>query len=295
MAPVRQALGDTTTVFLSPDGALNLIPFEALVDENNNYLVERYQFRYLTSGRDLMQIDNTTASDNPAVLMGDPAFGRPGEITVSTAKSSNRLDRNIFPSLPGTSLEVEGIAQQFPDAQVYLTTAATEAQLKTVEQPSILHLATHGFFRATEETLNPLLKSGLVFAGVAQRQSGPDEDGILSALEVTGLDLRGTQLVVLSACETGLGELFSVSEGLYGLRRALVLAGSQSQVISLWKVDDTATQELMVEYYKKLQNGTPRDQALTETQREFLQNPEYDHPYYWAAFVGSGDWRPLQP
>ena len=297
VAPVRQALGDTTTVFLSPDGALNLIPFEALVDENNNYLVERYQFRYLTSGRDLMRLANTNASDNPVVLMGDPTFGWTKETPVSQAKDSTRreinLEENVFPPLAGTRLEVEGIAQQFPDAQVYLTTTATEAQLKTAQQPSILHLATHGFFRTTEETLNPLLQSGLVLAGVAERQSGPAENGVLTALEVTSLKLRGTQLVVLSACETGLGEL-SVSEGLYGLRRALVLAGSQSQVMSLWKVDDTATQELMVAYYEKLRDGTPRDQALTATQRAFLQDPEYDHPYYWAAFIGSGDWRPLQ-
>ena len=297
MTPVRQALGDTTTVFLSPDGALNLIPFEALVDENNNYLVERYQFRYLTSGRDLMRIANTTTSDNPVVLMGDPTFGSTEEPPVSRAKDSTRreinLEENVFPPLAGTRLEVEGIAQHFPEAQVYLTTTATEAQLKTAQQPSILHLATHGFFRTTEETLNPLLQSGLVLAGVTERQSGPEENGVLTALEVTSLALRGTQLVVLSACETGLGEL-SVSEGIYGLRRALVLAGSQSQVMSLWKVDDTATQELMVAYYEKLRAGFPRDQALTDTQREFLLNPDYDHPYYWAAFIGSGDWRPLR-
>lgn len=93
-------------------------------------------------------------------------------------------------------------------------------------------------------------------AGVATSQSGPDEDGILTALEVTGLNLRGTQLVVLPACETGRGEL-AAGEGGYGLRRVLVLAGSQSQVISLWKVDDTATQEWMVAYYSRLLDGVP--------------------------------------
>lgn len=130
-------------------------------------------------------------------------------------------------------------------------------------------------------------------AGAATSQSGPDEDGILTALEVTGLNLQGTQLVVLSACETGRGEL-AAGEGVYGLRRALVLAGSQSQVISLWKVDDTATQEWMVAYYSRLLDGVPRAQALRDTQRAFLEHPDYSHPYYWAAFIGSGDWRPLQ-
>ena len=144
----------------------------------------------------------------------------------------------------------------------------------------------------TPPTAGCALQSGLILAGAAQGQSGPDEDGFLTALEVTGLNLRGTQLVVLSACETGLGEL-AAGEGLYGLRRALVLAGSQSQVISLWKVDDTATQEWMVEYYNRLLADVPRDQAMRETQRAFLVHPDYSHPYYWAAFIGSGDWRPL--
>jgi len=158
----------------------------------------------------------------------------------------------------------------------------------------ILHIATHGFFEPADDTTNPLLQSGLILAGAAAGgQSGPDQDGILTALEVTGINLRGTQLVVLSACQTGLGEL-SAGEGLYGLRRALVLAGAQSQVISLWKVSDDATQELMVAYYKRLRAGTNRDVALRETQLAFLRSPEYDHPYYWAAFIGSGDWRPLQ-
>jgi CHAT domain-containing protein len=292
MAPVRQVLGDTTTVFLSPDGSLNLIPFEALVDEAGDYLVETYQFRYLTSGRDLLRLDLNPASDNPPLLVGNPTYGRPGELIAQSRAID--FENRIFPSLPGTGREVEAIADQLPDALVYSETNATEAVIKQHPQPSILHIATHGFFEASQDSPNPLLQSGLILAGaaLAERQSGPDQDGILTALEVTGLDLRGTQLVVLSACETGVGEL-AAGEGVYGLRRALVLAGSHSQVISLWKVDDTATQELMVAYYDRLLSGTPRDAALRETQLAFLNSTEYRHPYYWAAFIGSGDWRPL--
>ena len=295
MAPVRAVLGDITTVFLSPDGALSLIPFEALVDESNQYLIETYQFRYLTSGRDLMRLENAVASTNSALLVGNPTYGRPGEL-VAQADPRRTIDfkNRIFPALPGTQVEVELIAPQLPGAEVYTATNATEALIKQQAQPSILHIATHGFFEPDGETLNPLLQSGLILAGAAAGgQSGPDQDGILTALEVTGLNLRGTQLVVLSACETGLGEL-AAGEGVYGLRRALVLAGSQSQVISLWKVADTATQELMVDYYTRLLSGSPRDAALRETQRAFLNSDEYSHPYYWAAFIGSGDWRPLQ-
>jgi len=296
MAPVRAALGYTTTVFLSPDGALSLIPFEALVDPSGRYLMETYQFRYLTSGRDLMRLENTVASTNPALLVGNPTYGRPGEL-VAQADPRRTIDfkNRIFPALPGTQVEVELIAPQLPGAEVYTATNATEDLIKQQAQPSILHIATHGFFEPDAEILNPLLQSGLILAGAAAGgQSGPDQDGILTALEVTGLNLRGTQLVVLSACETGLGEL-AAGEGVYGLRRALVLAGSQSQVISLWKVADTATQELMVDYYTRLLSGTPRDAALRETQQAFLNSDEYSHPYYWAAFIGSGDWRPLQP
>ncbi|MEM9447004.1 MAG: tetratricopeptide repeat protein [Cyanobacteria bacterium P01_E01_bin.6] len=299
MAPVRDTLGATNTIFLSPDGTLNLIPFEALVDESGNYLVESYQFRYLTSGRDLMRLDNVTVASNPALLIGNPTYGLPGELvaqadTPSTRSNTFNFIERIFPVLPGTQDEVELIAPKLSDALVYTQTNATEDIIKEQSQPSILHIATHGFFEPTEETINPLLQSGLILAGAgAGGQSGPDQDGILTALEVTGMNLSGTQLVVLSACETGLGKL-TAGEGVYGLRRALVLAGSQSQVISLWKVDDAATQELMVNYYDRLLSGSPRDAALRETQLEFLESEEYSHPYYWAAFIGSGDWRPLQ-
>jgi tetratricopeptide (TPR) repeat protein len=296
MAPVREILGDTTTVFLSPDGSLNLIPFEALVDESGDYRVETYQFRYLTSGRDLLRLDLNPVSGNPALLVGNPTYGRPGELIAQADTRAIDFENRIFPALPGTGREVAAISAQLPGALVYSETDATEAVIKEHPQPSILHIATHGFFEVSADSPNPLLQSGLILAGAAleERQSGPDQDGILTALEVTGLDLRGTQLVVLSACETGVGEL-AAGEGVYGLRRALVLAGSHSQVISLWKVDDTATQELMVAYYDRLLSGMPRDAALRETQLAFLNSTEYRHPYYWAAFIGSGDWRPLQP
>ncbi|MGD1929783.1 MAG: tetratricopeptide repeat protein [Leptolyngbyaceae cyanobacterium] len=294
MAPVRDSLGATTTIFISPDGALNLIPFEALVDEAGDYLLESYQFRYLTSGRDLLRVENTPASNNPAVLVGNPIYGRPGEVVAQADTRAIDFDSRIFPALPGTQAEVDLIAPKLPGAEVYTQTNATEALLKQQSQPSILHIATHGFFEPTEETLNPLLQSGLILAGAAaEGQSGPDQDGILTALEVTGMNLSGTQLVVLSACETGLGEL-AAGEGVYGLRRAFVLAGSHSQVISLWKVDDIATQELMVDYYDRLISGTPRDASLRETQLAFLNSDEYSHPYYWAAFIGSGDWRAIE-
>jgi CHAT domain-containing protein len=306
MAPIRQHLGDTTTLFLSPDGTLNQIPFEALVDASGNYLVEHYQFRYLTSGRDLMRLTNEGSPIHSAALVGDPTYYVAGtqiaQADTQIAQANTRstdfdFARRSFPRLPGTQQEVEQIAALLPNASLYTQLNATELAIKTaVAQPDpigILHIATHGFFEPASETENPLLSSGLILAGAAAGgQSGTDQDGILSALEVTGLELSNTQLVVLSACQTGLGEA-STGEGLYGLRRALVLAGARSQVISLWKVDDTATQKLMVDYYNRLIAGTPRDEALRATQRAFIADAEYSHPYYWAAFIASGDWRSL--
>lgn len=162
---------------------------------------------------------------------------------------------------------------------------------------------------------NPLLRSGLVLAGVKQRQSGLGEDGVLTALEAAGLDLWGTKLVVLSACETGLGDVRN-GEGVYGLRRALVLAGSETQVMSLWKVSDAGTRDLMVAYYTRLRNREGRAEALRQVQLAMLRGEmlsaansrnrettdpgrksstkNYRHPYYWASFIQSGDWRSLE-
>ena len=140
---------------------------------------------------------------------------------------------------------------------------------------------------------NPLLRSGLALAGFNIRSSGPD-DGVLTALEVANLNLDGTQLVVLSACETGVGDIAN-GEGVYGLRRSFALAGAETQLMSLWQVSDDGTSDLMARYYDKLTNGMGRSEALRETQLEMIHGEgDYSHPYYWAAFILSGDWRPLE-
>jgi hypothetical protein len=114
--------------------------------------------------------------------------------------------------------------------------------------------------------------------------------GIMTALEASGLDLFGTKLVVLSACETGLGDVKS-GEGVYGLRRALVMAGSETQVMSLWKVDDAATRDLMIAYYKALESGAGRGEAMQRVQLAMFDHgaSRTAHPYFWASFIVSGD------
>ena len=169
--------------------------------------------------------------------------------------------------------------------------------MKRVQRPSILHLATHGFFLDPQEFPNPLASTGLALAGVKERQGGDIEKGVFTALEAVNLDLVGTQLIVLSACDTALGSV-TTGEGIYGLRRAFVIAGSQSQIISLWKVDDEGTKDLMVAYYNKLvKEKKGRSQGLRELQLEMINGEKgdnYRHPYYWSSFILSGDSSPLQ-
>jgi CHAT domain-containing protein len=217
---------------------------------------------------------------------------------------------------------MRAIAPLLSNPQILEGANATEDAVKQVDRPSILHIATHGFFLqdqtciprldsrsiaieylgadatdcipTPQNTENPLLRSGLVFAGVNQRRDRAEatEDGVLTAQEVTTLNLRGTQLVVLSACETGLGNVVN-GDGVYGLRRAFVLAGADSQLMSLWQVSDEGTADLMTRYYQRLLAGEGRSEALRNTQLELLQQPGYAHPYYWASFIPSGNWHPL--
>jgi CHAT domain-containing protein/sirohydrochlorin ferrochelatase len=273
MQPLRQHLGDAKHLLLSPDATLNLIPFEALKDENNKYLIERYTFSYLTSGRDLTRFVDSPPSRQAPVIFSE----------INYDKSTNFSPLN-------TAAETNEIQRVFPKAEIIRDRAATKAALQKIQAPSILHLATHGFFKPTQNNLynskqlnNPLIRSGIVLAGTDQ----------LTGQEAYGLDLYGTQLIVLSACETGLGDI-SVGEGIYGLRRALVIAGSQSQVLSLWKVGDAATVELMKTFYSNLKTGMGRHEALRDAQLKLLRHPNYQNPYNWAAFIPSGNWKPLR-
>jgi CHAT domain-containing protein len=126
----------------------------------------------------------------------------------------------------------------------------------------------------------------------ANREKKSDDDGLLTALEVAGLDLWGTKLVALSACDTGLGEV-KVGEGVQGLRRALVLAGSESQVMSLWAVSDERAKDVMIPYYKALRRGEGRGEGLRQVQLRMLRSKDRHHPFYWAAFIQSGEWANL--
>ncbi|ALF56386.1 tetratricopeptide repeat family protein [Nostoc piscinale CENA21] len=323
IAPIRPLLGDANHILISPDGQLTLIPFEVLKDEQDKFLIQRYAFSYLTSGRDLLHFQSNVNNASAPVVLADIDYNNQTQ-TVASAKTTNvrgtenrrsgELATLEFPPLENTKEEAAAIKKVLPNAKLLLGKDATETAVKQLHSPSILHLATHGFFIADVEqnfnasadfeltprqpkileVENPLLRSGLALAGANKRnqvKKGSD-DGVLTALEVAGLDLRSNQLVVLSACETGKGDV-KVGDGVYGLRRALVIAGSQTQVLSLWLVDDAATKELMVKYYQNLQAGKGRHEALRAAQLDLLNSQEYSEPQFWAAFVPSGNWTPL--
>lgn len=316
MAPVLQEVRDCRKLLISPDSSLNLIPFAALVDEAGQYLLENYDISYLTSGRDLLALKSNFSSRHGNVVLANPTFDNSSiEKKLSSDPPSGRRSIDFkqmkISPLPGTGQEAEALRKILTDAVVLTEQNATEAALKKLAGPQILHIATHGFFLSdqTENRLsnerqlvrswgfesgeNPLLRSGIVLAGVMQGESGTGEDGVVTSLEMGDLDLWGTKLVVLSACETGLGEI-RTGEGVYGLRRALRLAGAESVVTTLWKVDDAATRDLMVEYYDRLRMGQGRAEALRSTQLKMLKSSRWQHPYYWASFIESGDWRILE-
>lgn len=314
MRPVRPLLGGARRLVVAPAGALALVPFGALVDEDGQWLVERYAISYVTSGRDLLMQDDAAPARGEPVVVAAPDFGARGE----AADAAGVLARVTFPPLSGTREEADALAKVWPKATVLTGADATEAAVRAVHAPRVLHLATHGFFlggdagngagkralvlegvagAAPPAPPNPLLGSGVALAGANQHASAADasgahDDGVLTATEAAGLDLVGTKLVVLSACETGIGRVDG-AEGVTGLRRALVIAGAEAVVMSLWKVDDAATRDLMVAYHRELAKGGGRSESLRSAELALLASPERRHPYYWASFIASGDWRSL--
>jgi CHAT domain-containing protein len=253
------------------------------------------------------------------VVLANPDFANASLTDTPTdfdseARRSSDIDRGglTFRPLANTALEADALKKALNlDASQLLTGRdATESIVKSLQRPRILHIASHGFFLSDQELAgeitkrtkielrsaprgeNPLLRSGIALAGANKRRSGNSEDGILTAMEAAQLDLIGTELVVLSACDTAVGEVVQ-GEGVYGLRRAIVLAGAQTQITSLWKVSDASTRDLMGDIYAMMINGVGRAAAVRNAQLKMLANAEYEHPYYLASFIPIGNWTPL--
>lgn len=298
MAPVVPLLGGCRDLLLSPVAALNELPFAALHD-GTSFLLEEYRMCHLNSGRDLLREDAKVSPGQAVILLADPQIPE--------------LD-----ALPHARSEAEQISDQFPKerVQAFFGEAATKERLLQSRGARILHVATHGFFQAgaaapsrssaatrgedtdTPERVeipiskHPMLRAGLFMATPAEMQAEDNSRmaGMASALEIAGMDLSGTELVILSTCRSGATTAQSRS-GVYGLRRAIQAAGAQTLVTSLWDVDDASTMQLMVEYYRQLRSGQDRVDAMHKAMRKVrLQHP---HPYYWAPFIVLGTDGPL--
>lgn len=301
---ISKAVGkDIKRIYVSPDGVYHFInPATLYNTHTHQYLLEEQDIRLVTVTNDLLDKHLVPSPNRLAYLFGNPVFktaAKQKDSAVSRGSFSLPLwQKNNLTELPGSNKEVKTIANQLIEngweVYTYAQEEATEEHVKDIFTPRVLHLATHGYF-IHDSTLNPLICSGLFLThSLKENQHLSSEDGILTAYEAMNLNLDNTDLVVLSACETGLGEIKN-GEGVYGLQRAFKVAGAKTIIMSLWKVDDEATQELMVSFYKhwlqlpessKL-SGSSKRQAFLKAQKEL--KAKYPNPYYWGAFVMVGE------
>ncbi len=310
--PLQNKLKKIERIYFSPDGVFHSINMKTLFNtETSNYLKDEIALELITGSKDLLQVKEAPMPQKLGFLIGNPAFG--GKADVATAER-NTVFKNLLASvergagispLPGTEKEVQQIqsllkANKWRETTL-LNADAKEETLKKMLKPNVLHIATHGFFQGDIDgkinyTTNPLYRSGILLSGAAETlqhrvdlrgnaQPGK-EDGILTAFEALNLNIDNTDLVVLSACETGLGEIRN-GEGVFGLQRAFKLAGARTILMSLWKVNDQTTQELMVSFYENWLGGMSKREAFNKAQTQL--KAKYPHPYYWGAFVLIGE------
>lgn len=326
--PLETVLARANRIYLSPDGALNHVSFGIVPAEDGRLLIEKYDLHVVSSTADILRERRPTSAGaavligNPrfgleeaqqrdvATTLRKAEGSKPSSAAVGSGLRSRDQRGSGLPSLPGTKLEVESVASLLKKRQwqveVHTGEEALEETVKAAKSPRILHIATHGFFLPDEKETrrnapgdlpsgreDPMLRSGLYFAGANRVLSGASppldlEDGVLTAYEAMGLNLQGTELVVLSACKTGLGRV-SNGEGVFGLRRALQVSGAEAVLMSLWSVPDQETQELMTLFYAKWLSGKSKHEALREAQLELRakikERDGQDLPFYWGGFV----------
>ena len=321
--PLEMTLKGVKNVYYSPVGVLNTISFNAIAKDtmyigqkyNLLQLTSTSQIKQVKESNKGMALSTAIVyggvlyDANENDLIAESRSYMVDHQTVWNVKDGeSEPTRSGWGYLPGTKLEAETIYSKLDSAGIHSTlisgVKANEESFKSKTNGyDLIHIATHGFFLADkkEVALNPfvqglrsvdaepnaMIRSGLLLAGANRTWPGihviPNiEDGILTAEEISNVNLFGTKLVVLSACETGLGEIKS-SEGVFGLQRAFKLAGVQSLIMSLWKVDDNATMELMNTFYSNWLGGMSKHDAFNNAVEKIRGH--YKSPYYWAAFV----------
>lgn len=320
--PLMPYLTDSKELIVSPDSELWLLPWEILRTAKETYLVEEYRIRYILSGRELVLQPIKRAVVTEPIIFADPDFDHmlaASEDTDALSPESQDSTRSFnrpgkFSRLPGTALEAAAIRpalETYTGQTVELVTSrdASDVRFKQLSRPRVLVLSTHGFFLSEPpatnsqdqpsagtigngRVFNPLLRCGLALAGCNQPgAAGAVDDGILTGLEIVGTDLRGTELVVLSACETGVGDVRN-GEGVAGLRQAFQLAGAESVVSTLWQIPDQETARLMSDLFVNLTEGMNKSAALRTAQltRITARRERFGaaHPFFWAAFTLTG-------
>ncbi|HEX4877830.1 MAG TPA: CHAT domain-containing protein, partial [Chitinophagaceae bacterium] len=300
--------------------AFHALPADSNLLLMDKYELRQYfSTKQVVLRNEIVSTNTTTPKPKSISLFGGASFDLAGKITPKqSVKNKNTTgfylpesrggNNSVWSALPGTAEEVKKIKKQFElnkvPAKIYSQSAASEENLKALSGNSteVLHIATHGFFLPEPEkkeedksaenknvyTLanDPLLRSGLILSGGNHVWSGKTpiegvEDGIATAYEISQLNLSNTELVVLSACETALGDVRG-SEGVFGLQRAFKMAGVKKMIVSLWQVPDKETAELMTSFYSYWLKGKTIEKAFTQAQAEMRK--KYS-PYYWAAFV----------
>jgi CHAT domain-containing protein/tetratricopeptide (TPR) repeat protein len=329
--PLAGKLDGKEELILSPDGALWLVPWAALRMDDGKFLVEKYKLRYVISGRELVRRRIPRSGISPPVVLADPDYdleladrndGASAEATkVASGPSATHLVK--VSRLPGSAREARAIQPSLAKLGgtapvVFLGSQATESQFKALFRPRVLMLSTHGFFLADQKASasnqvvgmndlrssglganvavmeNPLLRCGLLLAGCNRRDditTGDIDDGVLTGLEIVSADLRGTDLVVLSACDSGVG-VINNGEGVAGLRQAFQLAGAKNVVATLWQIPDDETSQLMNDFFGYLSEGKLKAEALRLAQlnriADYRENSERANPLFWAAFTLTG-------
>jgi tetratricopeptide (TPR) repeat protein len=322
LAPLLPHVGKSSVWLISPDDNLWLVPWETLPLPGGKYAIENHQIGYLTSGRDVLPVVGPRVRVRGPLVLADPDFDLAPKAARAEAKRllgetgeeatrSGTLPLGKVPRLPGTAAEAKAIVPSLKAytgiaPRVLLREQALEGVFRKLRSPRVLVVSTHGFFlpdqeapredkgkaKATKKWENPLLRCGLLLAGCnnAARMTGGD-DGVLTGLEVLGADLRGTELVVLSACETGVGEVQS-GEGVAGLRQAFQLAGARSVVSTLWQVPDQQSARLMALFFQNLGKGQGKAEALRAAKIQVIKERRVEsaaaHPFFWAAFTLTG-------
>lgn len=306
LAPVRKNKGH---LYIAPDGSLSWLPFDALMDQQGRFLIEDWQISYLASGADLVRraptaVKNIGSGGDVAVFLRPQALGIRGAAAVKPVCGGGDSGlASHYQGLEGTQKEGEAIQQRFPAARVFgaqemSAGVPSEGNLKHVSNPRVLHLATHGYYvEPTKPAPAPtplnqrapysLLRSGVILEEFGSPRGG--EDGILTGLEIAMLDLHATDLVVLSACDTGMRDGMP-GDAVGGLRNAFRIAGAKSVVSSLWRVNDSPNDapKLMEDFYQNLADGRTVDEALRFAKLAMLHRDGLRHPHYWASFVLDG-------